>query len=673
MTAGPPAEEAAGLRRLVEHHRRLYYGENRTEIDDEEFDALMQRLRDIEASWPELRTPDSPTSRVGSAPLSRFDPVRHDPPMLSLDNVFSEAEFAAFEARILRELDLGSPPLYSVEPKLDGVAVSLIYRNGILAMGATRGDGTTGEDVTANLRTVRSIPLSLDDPVPGSFEVRGEVLFLKEDFERMNAMREREGDKVFANPRNSASGSLRQLDSRVTAGRPLTFFAYASPTPLEGAAGQSDLLPALGRLGFLVPPGCRTARGAGEVAGLVRGFESERGSLPFEIDGLVVKLDPFDQARRMGSLSHAPRWAVAWKFHALETATKLLSISVSVGRTGRLTPIAELEPARLGGVTITRASLHNEDELLRKDIRPGDLVLVRRAGEVIPEVVGSLGSPDGTRAEPFSFPERCPVCSGPVVRPEGESAHRCMNPSCPARMRESILHWAGREAMDIGGLGEAVADRLVGTGLVVELADLYRLTPEDLMGIDRMGPKSAANLVAAIGASRTPSLERLIAGLGIPGVGRVVAQALASHFGTLQGIREASVDEMLEISGIGPILARSLHWFFRDPVTRSGLDSVLDAGVTPVEKELPATSGRLAGMTIVFTGALRMSREDARALAEENGARVSGSVSSRTALVVAGPGAGSKLEKARSLRIRTVDEDGFLEMLGDRGVAGTQA
>lgn len=667
MTAQPPAGEAARLRGLIEYHRAIYYGEDRIEISDAEFDDLMKRLREIEDAWPELRTPDSPTARVGAPPLERFDTVEHDPPMLSLDNVYSEGEFAAFEARIAKELGLSSPPWFSVEPKLDGVAVSLVYRDGAFVRGATRGDGTIGENVTANLGTIRSVPLRLRRGPEGLFEARGEVLFLREDFERMNAGRERSGGKTFANPRNSASGSLRQLDSRITASRPLTFFAYSSTTPTAGVARQSAMLEALSAMGFQVPPGCSRACGLEEVREAVAGLESSRASLPFEIDGAVIKLDPFEGAARMGSLAHAPRWAVAWKFRALETTTRLISIGIGVGRTGRLTPVAELEPARLGGVTITRATLHNEDELIRKDIRPGDTVIVRRAGEVIPEIAGSLGTPGGTRSEPFRFPDACPVCSGPVIRPEGESAHRCMNPSCPARLSESILHWAGRAAMDIRGLGDVLAERLVEAGLVRELADLYKLGIEDLEGIDRMGGRSAAKLLSQIDASRRPPLGRMLAGLGIPGVGRVAAQSIADRFRSLGRISEALPEEFMSVEGVGPVLAGSLSLFFTDPVTRGGLDALLAAGVEPLDEPVvESVRSGLSGLAVVFTGTMSIPREEARALALKCGARVTASVSSSTDLVVAGPGAGSKLEIARALGIRVVDEPGFMKIIAEQ-------
>lgn len=654
-------EEARALRRLIEHHRALYYREDRSEIPDEDFDALVSRLVQLEETWPGLRTPDSPTSRVGAPPVTGFAAVVHDPPMLSLDNVFDAEEFAAFEMRIMRETGLDAPPRYSVEPKLDGLAVSLSYRDGILVRGATRGDGTTGEDVTANIRTVRSVPLALPEDAPRDLEVRGEVVFRKADFESLNRRRKEAGEKPFANPRNAASGSLRQLDSRVTASRPLSFVAWSVAVPPEGIETQTALLEALERWGIPVSGRSRPCRGAREVEKALAELEADRPSLPWEIDGAVVKLDDFSLANRMGSISRAPRWAVAWKFHAQEAVTRVISIELGVGRTGRLTPVAKLEPVRVGGVTVTSATLHNEDELTRRDVRPGDMVIVRRAGEVIPEIVRSLGSPDGERSAPFAFPSRCPVCRGPVVRPEGESAHRCMNFSCPARLRESILHWAGRDAMDIDGLGEKLADRLVDTGLVRDLSDIYRLDVASLAGLERMGARSAGSLAASIEKSRKPDLERFIAALGIPGVGRVAAGALAGRFGSLERLASATEEELRSTRGIGPVLARSLAAFFRDDVTAGAVERLIDAGVKPAAA-LPASGGGpLDGLTIVFTGGLEIPRDEARRLAEAAGARVTGSVSSKTDLVVAGPGAGSKLAEAERLGIEVVGEAEFLE------------
>jgi DNA ligase (NAD+) len=663
MTGRPPGEEAEQLRKLIDYHSRLYYGEDRTEISDEEFDGLMRRLREIEDAWPALRTADSPTARIGAPPASSFGTVVHDPPMLSLDNVLTDEEFSAFESRIIRELALPGPPAYSLEPKLDGLAVSLLYEGGILVRGATRGDGTTGEDVTANVRTVRNVPLRLRGDHPGRLEVRGEVLFTVADFEALNRKRVAAGDKPFANPRNAASGSLRQLDSRVTSTRPLTFVAYACAAPPPGVSSQSELLAVLADLGLPVGPENHTGTGALSVVEAKSRLEARRPDLPWEIDGLVVKLDDFSLAARMGVISRAPRWAVAWKFNPPEAATRILSISVGVGRTGRLTPVAALDPVRIGGVTVSRATLHNEDELARKDIRPGDMVIIRRAGEVIPEVVRSLGNPGGKRGEAFSFPESCPVCSGPVVRPEGEAAHRCINPSCPARIREGILHWASRDAMDIEGLGDRLSGRLVDLGLVKDLADIYSLGADSICGIERMGPRSSENLIAEIRESRGAGLERVLTGLGIPGVGRVVASALSAAFGSMEAISKASAEGLREIDGIGPVLAQSLTAFFGSEVTSGVVRRLKESGVA-MGSARKASPGPLSGLTIVFTGTLSISREAARELAEKAGARVVESVSVKTGLVVAGPGAGSKLERARSLGVEVIDEAAFLRMTG---------
>jgi DNA ligase (NAD+) len=663
MTGGPPFEEAEQLRRLIDYHSSLYYAEDRTEISDEEFDGLTRRLRELERNWPALRTSDSPTARVGAAPVQSFGAVIHDPPMLSLDNVFSEEEFSAFETRIGRELGLDSPPAYSLEPKLDGLAVSLLYESGHLARGATRGDGTAGEDVTPNVRTIRSIPLRLDGAPAGKLDIRGEVLFTKVDFEAMNRQRGAAGEQPFANPRNAASGSLRQLDSRVTSGRPLTFVAYACANPPPHLDTQSALLRWLAGLGIPVDPGNAVCRGIEQVVSAKKDLELRRHSLPWEIDGLVVKLDEFELAARMGALAHAPRWAVAWKFSPPEASTRVLSIMLGVGRTGRLTPVARLEPVRIGGVTVSRATLHNEDDLRKKDVRQGDIVIVRRAGEVIPEIVRSLGNPCGGRADPFDFPEACPVCGGPVCRTEGEASHRCINPSCPARLKEGVIHWASREAMDIEGLGERLADRLVDLGLVRDLADIYKLEAASLAGVERMGEVSAARLVERVSASRGAGLERVLAGLGIPGIGRVASSVLASALEDIDTISGSSIEQLQRIAGIGPVLAGSLHSFLASEVTGGVVRRLRDAGVVMGARREVST-GALSGLTVVFTGSLSMSRESARELAEKAGAKVTDSVSRKTDLLVAGPGAGSKLDRARELGVEVIDEEGFLRRIG---------
>jgi DNA ligase (NAD+) len=657
--------EAERLRELLRYHSRLYYSETRTEISDGEYDALMLMLVQLEEEWPGIVTPDSPTHRVGAPPVSGFDRILHDPPMLSLDNVFSAMEFREFEERLVGELELDSPPEYSVEPKLDGLALSLRYEESVLVLAGTRGDGVEGEDVTANVRTIRSVPLRLRTSVPGRLEVRGEVFYRTGDFEELNRQRENAGEKPFANPRNAASGSLRQLDSRVTASRPLSFIAWAV-TDTGGLATQSEALGYIARLGLPVNGLNTVCRGAAQVERLFRGMERSRRDLPYEVDGVVIKLDSFALQERMGVLSRSPRWATAWKFHAEEVATRLVSIEVSVGRSGRLTPVASLQPVRIGGVTVTSATLHNEDEIARKDVRPGDMVVIRRAGDVIPEVVGRIPEAGVARGERFAFPDRCPVCAGPVARMPDESAHRCLNPSCPARLRESLQHWASRDALDIEGLGERLADQLVSTGLVRDVPDLYRLTAADLAGLERMGGKSASNLIGELDRSRSVDLERFLTGLGIPGIGRVTAGALAVRFGSIGRLMEAPSEELSSVEGVGPVLAESVRTFFTDAVTMGLVERLLDAGFSPEAPSCPGRTGAMEGMTVVFTGTMGMSREEASRLARDAGATVTGSVSARTDLVVAGENAGGKLEKAQGLGVRVVDEAGFLAILEGR-------
>lgn len=652
--------EARKLRDLIEYHNRLYYRENRIEISDTEYDALMLRLKDLENRFPELKTPDSPTQRVGAEPVSGFGEVNHDPPMLSLDNVFSEEEFEKFEARIIKYLNLDESPEYSLEPKLDGLAVSLRYENGILLRAATRGNGRTGEDVTLNVRTIKSVPLKISGDFPPVLEVRGEVFFFKHDFKALNRKRIQEGNKTFANPRNAAAGSLRQFDSRITASRPLSFIAYSAGVVPEDPATQSLLLIKLGNYGFPVNNYNRVCRGKDQVAKIFSELEAIRVEFPFEVDGVVIKLNSFKLQRKMGFLSRSPRWATAWKFHAQEVATTLLEISVNVGRTGRLTPVARLEPVKIAGVTVTSATLHNEDELKRKDIRSGDTVIVRRAGDVIPEIVRSLGN-SCKRSDPFVFPDKCPVCGGPVVKPEGEVSHRCINPSCSARIERSLFHWAGREALNIDGLGEKLASQLVETGLVKNIADLYSLDRNQLLKLDRMGEKSADNLLKELNISFSIDLAGFICGLGIPGVGRTMGVLLAGHFGSLQKLLESTGEELLEIEGVGPVLASSLVEFFNNSVTRKTINRLIEAGFSPSDKSIREDS-EISGKTVVFTGSLSISRDKLRKIAERGGARVSNSVSRRTSFVIAGPGAGSKLKKARELGIRIIDEEQFLEL-----------
>ena len=656
--------EVRRLRELIRHHNQLYYGENRSLITDGEYDALLRKLIQLETQWPELQMEDSPSRRVGSKPVAGFPPIRWNPPMLSLDNVFSFDEFQKFNSRIMRELDLDSTPVYSVEPKLDGLAIALIYRDGVLISAGTRGDGTEGEDITPNARTVHSIPLRLARPFPGTLIVRGEVIFRKDDFRRMNQNRIKDDLNPFANPRNAASGSLRQLDSRITASRPLSFISYGTAEWPEGITSQNSLFSLLDSLGIPVSPLNSVCWSIEEVKTAFEKLEDLRDSLPFEIDGVVIKLNEASLQQKIGIQSRFPKWATAWKFQAEEVVTRLLDINIQVGRTGRLTPVASLLPVFVGGVTVSSATLHNEDELRKKDARPGDMVIVRRAGDVIPEVVRSLGRPsEEERGERFEFPDRCPVCGGPIARPEGEAVHRCMNPSCPARLRESIFHWASRDALDIEGLGRKLAKQLVETELVNDISDLYHLSRQQLSSMERMGEKSADNLINELQESRNTDLQRFITGLGIPGVGRTVAGLLADRFSSIKDIMEAEVEDFIDVDGIGPVLAENLHAFFHEPVTLGVVERLLQAGFNPESRHTHNSDKPLDGMTVVFTGGISMSRSEAREIAEAAGATVTGSVSSKTNLIVAGPGAGSKLQKARELGIEIINEEEFLKRL----------
>ncbi|MEN8209412.1 MAG: NAD-dependent DNA ligase LigA [Candidatus Fermentibacteria bacterium] len=662
--------EIGKLRELIRHHNRLYYTEDRTEISDGEYDALMRRLIELESGWPESASEDSPTRRVGAEPLSRFPSILWDPPMLSLDNVFSVEEFTEFDSRVRHELRLLNDPVYSVEPKLDGLAVAIIYRNGVLKRAGTRGDGSDGEDVTPNIRTLRSIPLKLGPGSPADLVVRGEVIFRKSDFDKMNRERESSGKDQFVNPRNAASGSLRQLDSRITASRPLSFIAYGTALWPEGVASQHSLFNYLDRLGIPVNPHNTVCRGIAEVENAYHRLEKHRNELPWEIDGVVIKVDEASLQSEMGTLSRFPRWAAAWKFRAEEAVTKLIDIDIQVGRTGKLTPVAKLEPVFVGGVTVSSATLHNEDELQRKDARPGDTVVVRRAGDVIPEVVRSLGNSDGERRKRFEFPRICPVCGGPVAREEDASAHRCMNPSCPARLRESLFHWGARDALDIEGLGGKLAEQLVEQDMVKDVADLYSLTRLQIVSMDRMGEKSADNLLSELERSLSTNLQKFIAGLGIPGIGRAVSGLLAGRYSDLQELMDAPAEEFLATPGIGPVLADNLYRFFHEKITRDVVNRLVSAGFSPQGSGTDDGSKPLLGLTVVFTGGISISRSDARIMAEKAGAKVTGSVSERTDIVVAGTGAGEKLQKARKLGLEILSEDEFLKRIELTGTEG---
>jgi DNA ligase (NAD+) len=679
-------ERAEKLRREIERHNFLYYVKDAPEISDAEYDRLFRELQALEQAQPELRTPDSPTQRVGGAPLPEFAEVRHRMPMLSIANAFAEYEVRAFDQRVREALGANAVE-YAVEPKFDGLAVSLAYRDGVLVRGATRGDGATGEDVTPNLRTVRSIPLRIR--FPGELEVRGEVMMFRRDFDELNRRQREAGEKEFANPRNAAAGAVRQLDSRITASRRLRFYAYAAAhAPAASWKRHSDALAQLEESGFPVCPERDVVEG---VEGLLEYFKDiggRRERLPYAIDGVVYKVNRLDWQERLGFVARAPRFALAHKYPAEERTTEVLGIDVQVGRTGTLTPVARLKPVHVGGVTVTNATLHNEDELRRKDVWVGDTVVVRRAGDVIPEVVGLYKKGPRKAAQRFAMPERCPVCGSPVVRLPGEAATRCTGGlSCKAQRKQTLLHFAARRAMDIEGLGDKLVDQLVERDLVASPADLYRLDAETLAGLERMGEKSAENLIASIQRSRTMPLARFVFALGIPGVGEEVAKALARRFGTLDAIigadwpriaaekeairkqnaqRKKHGEPPLEVplEGIGPEIMDSLTKFLHEPNNRRVLRRLADPASGVKIERVRAAAPAAEARTFVLTGTLAdMTRDEARAAIEAKGHKVAGSVSKKTDYLVAGEAPGSKLGDARSLGVRVLDERQFLDLL----------
>jgi DNA ligase (NAD+) len=660
-----PRAEAERLRREIEHHNRRYYVLDDPEISDAEYDTLFRRLEALEAAHPDVRTPDSPTQRVGAAPLEKFAVARHRQPMLSLANVTTRDELLEFDARIRRFLGRERVE-YVGEPKIDGVAVELVYEKGALVTGATRGDGTVGEDVTPNIRTVRSVPLRLHadgGTVPELLEVRGEVFLPLEPFRRLNREREEAGLPVFANPRNSAAGSLKQLDPRITAARPLDLVCHGTGE-IRGAryATHWDTLQGLARLGLRPVPRSRVVDSLDGVVALFEELEAVRDDLPFEIDGLVVKVNDLDLQRRLGEISRSPRWAVAYKFKPRQATTRVLNILASVGRTGVLTPVAELEPVAVGGVTVRNASLHNMDEVERKDVRIGDAVLIERAGDVIPYVVKVVTERRTAHVRKFHMPAHCPVCGADVVRGEDEVAYRCIGLSCPAKLKQSVRFFGARSAMDVEGLGEKLVDQLVEARLVRDLADLYHLDAARLADLERMGKKSAENLVAQIERSKRTTLPRLLVALGIRQVGEATAKALAEHFGTLERVMDADVAALQDVRDIGPEVAASIRQFFDEKQNRKVIRRLLDAGVRPAA--VTKAKGPLAGRKLVLTGGLAsLTRPEAQRRIEALGGRVVTSVSGETDLVVVGADAGSKLAKAKKLGVRLMEEDEFLRLL----------
>jgi len=669
---------AERLREQLNYHNYRYYVLDSPLISDAEYDRMMQELLQIEEEYPELVTPDSPTQRIGATPAVAFNSYTHRQPMLSLSNVFGEEELRAFDQRVKRML--GKTPEsnmeYVAELKIDGLAISLTYQDGKFITGATRGDGYTGEDITTNLRTVKSIPLSLitsqtqsdnlfdNYPIPAFLEARGEVFMLHEEFARINRERESAGEPSFANPRNAAAGSIRQLDPSVTSKRNLDIFLYGLGYS-EGTdfTTHYEVLQAFKAWGFKVNPNTRLCKSINEVQSFIDEWGGKRETLPYDIDGVVVKVNSLAFQEQLGYVARSPRWAVAFKYPAIQETTRIERIDVSVGRTGALTPVAIMDPVVVGGVTVSRATLHNEDEIRRKDIRIGDTVVIQRAGDVIPEVVQVIKEKRTGNEVEFVMPTHCPVCGGDVDRPEGEAVARCVNIACPAQIKERIIHFASRNALNIEGIGPAQVDQLTDKGLVCDPADLYSLDLEKLLILDRMGEKLATKILASIDRSKSVTLPRLIFGLGIRHVGEHVSQVLAEHFRSLDAVKQASESELSEVSEIGPVIAESIASFFRDPHNLAVIEKLRNAGIAPRLEEIIAKTG-VAGKTFVFTGTLQdFKREEAEEKVRLLGGRASGSVSKNTDYVVAGENAGSKLEKARSLGITVLTEEEFGNMI----------
>jgi DNA ligase (NAD+) len=673
-------QELQDLRRQIDYHNRRYHALDAPEITDQAFDLLFARLLQLEAEYPELVTPDSPSQRVGAAPVSGFAQVQHVIPMLSLDKVFDEEELNRFEERSLKRLGQEGPLHYTCEPKIDGVAVSLLYENGLLQRAATRGDGSTGEDITHNVRTIRDIPLRLaTDTPPQLLEVRGEIYMDRHGFAAMNAEAEARGERSFVNPRNAAAGTLRQLDPRVAAARPLRFFAYGIGLA-EGAELPDTLSASFSQLrdwGLPINPWLRAVAGVAACHAYCAELLQQRSALDYEIDGVVIKLDRLAEQQALGMNARTPRWAMAYKFPAEEVATTLLDVEFQVGRTGTITPVARLKPVFVGGVTVSNATLHNMDEVGRLGLRIGDQVIVRRAGDVIPKIVSVL--PDSAldpAAEQLPkreivAPQFCPVCQSPVLKEEGEVLLRCSGTlTCRAQLIQSVLHFASRAAMDIDGLGSKLVEQLVEQKLVQQLDDLYTLQLPTLAALERMGERSAQNLLAAIEASKQRPLARFLFALGIREVGEATALALATHFGRLQAVLDATPEQLLEIPDIGPVVAGRIAAFCQDDNNRALIQRLLQAGVSPQEQEpLQRASLPLNGQTWVLTGTLEsLDRSAAKALLQQLGAKVAGSVSAKTSKVVAGPGAGSKLAKAEELGVEVLDEAALLALLQEQGL-----
>lgn len=660
-------KEIEQLREQIERHNYLYYVKAEPEISDEHFDALLRRLKELEEAHPEFITPNSPTQRVGGQPLDEFTTVEHRVPMLSMDNTYNPDELREFHNRVVKLLN-GESPVYVAEPKIDGVSISLLYENGEFVRGATRGDGRRGDDVTHNLRTIHSLPLRLRGEPPPVLEVRGEVYLRTADFKKINEQRQERGETLFANPRNTVAGTLKRLDPRIAARHPLQLFAYGVGY-VEGFSETShwEVLQDLREFGLPVNPEIRRFEDFEELLAYCQAWAARRAELEYEVDGMVIKVDSLRQRERLGSTSKAPRWQVAYKYAAEQALTRVLSIDVQVGKSGKLTPVAILEPVFVSGTTVSRASLHNDEEIARKDVRVGDMVVIEKKGEIIPQVVAVQTEMRTGEEKPFEFPTQCPTCGEPVRRDDGGVYIRCVNPLCPAQFKNIIEFYAHRHAMDIEGLGPAVIEQLVDRGLVKSLPDLYRLTKEQVAGLERMGDKSAGNLIQAIEASKTRGLSRVLTGLAIRHVGRRAAEILAEHFGGIDKLLEADEDSLAEIHEIGPTIAKSVHRYFHELGGDKIVAELQELGVV-MEEEKPqasAESAKLAGKTFVVTGTLaKYTRDEIHDQIKKLGGKVASSVSSKTDYLVAGEKAGSKLTKAQKLGVAVLTEEEFEELAG---------
>ncbi|MBF8268902.1 MAG: NAD-dependent DNA ligase [Gammaproteobacteria bacterium] len=658
------------LRALINEHNYRYHVLDDPSVSDAEYDRLFKQLLELERAHPELTTPDSPTQRIGAKPLASFPEIKHEVPMLSLENAFTPEDMLAFDRRVRERLGVDEV-VYLAETKIDGLAISLLYEHGALIRAATRGDGTSGEDVTQNVRTIRSVPLTLRGPeIPALIEVRGEVYMSKAGFHKLNQEQQKIESKVFANPRNAAAGSLRQLDPAITAKRPLAFYAYGIGQFSTDfmADTHAALLQQLKSMGMPISPETKTVTGVDGCFDFYRRTANRRAQIPYEIDGVVFKVNDRRLQEQLGFISRAPRWAIAYKFPPQETVTTVLAIDVQVGRTGALTPVARLDPVSVGGVTVTNATLHNEDEILRKDVRMGDTVVIHRAGDVIPEVVRVITDRRPAKTAKFVMPAHCPVCGSAVKREAEEAVARCSGGLyCPAQCIQAILHFASRRAMDIDGLGDKLVEQLFQRQLIANVADLYGLAIEQIAYLDRMGTKSAANLIAALEKSKATEFDRFIYALGIRGVGEATARNLAMHFDTLEKLSQAGVEELERVPDVGPVIANQIKNFFDEKHNQAIIDRLLAAGIHWAPSATSTTAQRLRGKTFVLTGTLAaMTRDEAKHRLQSLGAKVSNSVSRKTDYVVSGEETGSKLRKARELGVAVIDEKSFLKLLEEK-------